>query len=92
MESLVRKACLSPRFKYTLVRKRSADIGQDREGKIHQAGKTVRFTDFSLPILWIRKVRDRTVTQPAGGAARTRPEPAASYPIPTSLGLEPEKE
>lgn len=51
MESLVRKVSLSPQFKYILVRKQSADIGQECEGKIHQAGKTVRFTYFRLPIL-----------------------------------------
>lgn len=41
--------------------------------KIHKAGKTLSFIYLNLPILWIRKLRGRAVTQPASRAARTHP-------------------
>ena len=52
-----------------------------KEKKIHKAGKTLRFIDFSLPILWVRKLRGRAVTQWASSTARTSPQLSVQYPF-----------
>ena len=59
--------------------------------EIHKAGKTLSFICFSLPILGVRKVRDRAVTQPASSEGKTGAEPAPSYPMPTCLGQNQER-
>ena len=56
--------------------------GCEKEKKIHKAGKTLSFIYLNLPILWIRKLRGRAVTQPASRTARTRPQFSVRYPSP----------
>ena len=51
----------------------------EKKKKIHKAGKTLNFIYLNLPILWIRKLRGRAVTQPASSTARTRPQFSIQY-------------